>query len=272
MATWYTDVAINQQQYVNFFGESGVGTLTTQPGTQNRPLLEGPPTISATYLWTGNEAANDIINIAILPAGVIVSPDGHVASGLTAISSTLTLAIGDNDLGAPSSLPIPNPTAVVSQQSLGAGGNPGAWTAPAWVSGTNYAAGNVVTDANATPANTVYTAVANITNSTTAPHSAANTVWMPNYQRYSNSIDCHAASGNVAFSGGTQLYGGAFSLLPYSVVPNSVPQNVTNSQLLNQQYQIQQDCWLQAQILTINTTTLNANAVSVFRVGITASN
>ena len=115
MATWYTDVATNQQLGVNFPGESGVGTLTTQPGTQNRPLIEGPPYICATYLWTGNEVANDIINIAVLPAGTIVNPDGHVASGLTAISSTLTFAVGDNDLGSPYNLPVPNPQAIVAQ-------------------------------------------------------------------------------------------------------------------------------------------------------------
>lgn len=268
--TWYTDVATNQLQGVNFPGESGVGTLTTQPGTQNRPLIEGPPYIAATYLWTGNEAANDTIIIGMLPAGVIVNPDGHVASGPTSPSSTLTFVIGDNDLAIPSLLPIPNPQAVVAQQSL-SGSNPGAWTAPAWVSGTAYVAGNVVYDPNSTPANLVYTAVA-ATSGTTAPHSAANTVWMPNNQRYSNSIDCHAAAGNVAFAGGTQVYGGAFSLLPYSVVPGSVPQNATAAQLLNQQYQIQQDCWLTATIATINATAINANAVSLFRVSVVSSN
>ena len=269
MAVWYTDVATNQQLNVNFPGESGVGTLTTQPGTQNRPLLEGPQDVIATYTWTGNEAANDLINICVAPAGVIVSPNGHVSSGLTAITSTLTLSIGDNDLAVPSLLPVPNPGVIVGQTNPT--GNPGAWTAPNWVSGGTYAAGNVVTDPNSTPANLTYTCIA-ATSASTAPHSAANTVWMPNNQRYANAIDCHAASGNVAFSGGTQLYGGPLSMLPNSVIANSVPSNATAAQLANNPYQIQQDCWIQALVATINTTNLNANAVSVFRLSITASN
>ena len=129
----------------------------------------------------------------------------------------------------------------------------------------------MVVDSNSTPAGLTYTAVA-ATSASTAPHSAAHTVGMPNNQRYSNSIDVHAASGNVAFAGGTQLYGGAASLLPNSIVPNSVPANLTGAQKLNQPYQIQQDCWIQALILTANTTNFNANAVSVFRIGMMASN
>lgn len=269
MATiWYTDVATNQKQGVNFPGAPGSLEITTQPGSQNNALLEGPPEITATYLWTGSEVGGDTINIAIAPAGVIISPNGHVSSGLTAISSTLTFAIGDNDLAIASLLPIGNPQ-VVNQQTATIGGI----TAPAWVTGIAYAAGNVVYDSGSTPANLVYTCVAALTTSqNTAPHSAANTVWMPNNQRYSNSIDCHAAAGNVAFASGTQLYGGPASLLPYSIVPNQAAQAMTTSQILNQPYQIQADCWITATILTLNTTTLNANSVSVFRIGMTASN
>ncbi len=271
MATWYTDVATNQIIGSNFPGESGVGTLTTQPGTQNRPLLEGPPDVTATYTWTGNEVANDIINICIAPAGVVVDPNGKVASGLTAPSSTLTFVIGDNDLAVATLLPVQNPAALVSQAGTGVGsGN--VFTAPNWVSGTTYVYGNVVTDPNSTPANLTYTCVASTTSAATAPHSAANTVWMPNNQRYSNSIDTHAAAGNVAFAGGTQQYGGPFSALPNSVIPGSAAANVTGPQTLNNPYQIQQDCWVQALIATLNTTNINANAVSVFRVKLIASN
>lgn len=266
MAIWYTDVAQNQKQLLNFPGVSGEGYLTNQPGTQNRPLLEGPPEVVATYTWTGNEAANDIINICIAPAGVVVSPNGKVSSGLTAPSSTLTLSIGDNDLAVATLLPIGNVAAIQS-----ATGIPAVQTAPNWVSGATYAPGNVVTDPNSTPANLTYTCVA-ATSGATAPHSAANTVWMPNDQRYANAIDVHAASGNVAFSGGTQLYGGPFSCLPSSVIPNTQPSNATAAQLANNPYQIQGDCWIQALIATINTTNLNANAVSVFRIGLVASN
>ena len=265
MATWYTDIATNQLQNVNFPGTPGAGTLTTQPGTQNNGLFEGPPELTATYTWNGNEAANDIINIAIAPAGVLVSANGKVSSGLKAISSTLTIEVGDNDLSVASALPIPNAASLVSSTAQKPVTN-----APEWVSAKTYAPGNVVLDSNATPAQ-VFTCVA-ATSAATAPHSAANTVWMPCLQRYSNSIDVSGASGNVAFSGGTQLYGGPASVLPNSVVPNSVPSNYTAAQLANQPYQIQQDCWIQARILTVNTTNLNANAVSVFRIGLTAAN
>lgn len=264
MAVWYTDVAQNQKQLLNFPGTSGEGYLTNQPGTQNRPLLEGPPEITATYTWTGNEAANDIINIAIAPAGVVVSPNGKVSSGLTAPAATLTVAIGDNDLAIASLLPITNTAAIQS-----ATGIPAVHTAPNWVSGTTYAPGNVVTDPNSTPANLTYTCVA-ATSGTTAPHSAATTVWMPNDQRYSAAIDVHAASGNVAFSGGTQLYGGPMSMLPTSVVANTQPANATAAQLANNPYQVQGDCWIQALIVTL--TTPAANAVSVFRIPLIASN
>ena len=268
MATWYTDVATNQEQGVNFPGFPGLGYLTSQPGTQNNPLFEGPPDVVANYTWTGNEAANDIINICIAPAGVVISPNGHVSSGLAAPTSTLTFAIGDNDLAIASLLPIPNPQAVVANTNAATGG----FTAPNWVSGGAYVYGNVVTDPNSTPANLTYTCVASSTTASTAPHSAANTVWMPNNQRYSNSINCAAAAGNVSFAGGTQLYGGPASLLPASITPNTAPTNLTGAQILNQPYQIQQDCWVQALILTLNTTNINVNAVSIFRVGMTASN
>ena len=266
MAIWYTDVATNQEIGSNWPGAPGQQEITNQPGSQNNPLLEGPPDVTATYTWTGSEAANDIINIAVAPAGVVISPNGHVSSGLTAISSTLTLAIGDNDLNLPTALPIANPSGV--QQLTGAAGQ---ITAPTWVSGTTYVAGNVVLDATSTPANQAYVALIS-TSGSTAPHSAANTTWMPTSQRYSNSIDCHAAAGNVAFAGGTQLYGGPASLLPYSVVPGQAALGLTANQIANNPYQIQQDCWIQALILTINTTTINANSVSVFRLGLTASN
>lgn len=263
MAIWNTDVAANQLQNLNFPGQVGEGTLTVQPGTQNNPLFEGPESIFATYTWTGNEAANDIINIAIANAGAVGRPTGSVSSGLVAPSATLTLSIGDNDLAIASLLPITNPQAVLAQ--------PTSTTAPEWVSATAYVAGNVVTDTNSTPASLTYTAVA-ATSGTTAPHSAANTVWMPNNQRYANAIDCHAASGNVAFAGGTQMYGGAASILPASVTPGAVPTNLTANQLKNQQYQIQNDCWFQALIATINTVAINAGAVTVFRLSAAVSN
>lgn len=264
MATWYTDVATAQQLGNNFPGDLGMAQIVNPPSVFENVLLQGPNYIVATYTWNGNEAANDVINVALLQAGVMVDPNGKVASGLKSPSSTLTFAIGDNDLAIPSLLPIVNGAAV---QTAAASQSQ---TAPEWVSGKSYVPGNVVTDSNSTPAALTYMCVA-ATSAATAPHSAANTVWMPNNQRYSNSIDCSAASGNVAFAGGTQQYGGPPSFLPNSVLPGTSA-GLTGGSALNKPYQIQGDCWLQALILTINTSAINANAVSVFRVALNAAN
>jgi hypothetical protein len=279
MAIWYTDVAALQQQGINFPGTVGQPTGVSQPpGNQNNPLFENDYEIVGTYTWTGTEAAGDTINIGLLNAGVCVDPNGHVASGLTAPAATLTVAIGDNDLTIQSNLPIVNPTSFAAQ--------PTNWVAPTWVSGTSYVAGNVVIDAAASAAPfaqyDVFMAVVS-TSGTTAPHSAGTAVWMPNYQRYSSSIDIHAASGNVSFAGGTQFYGGPASVVPYSTTPGSSPSGAyptlagtgfsgpTNAQwIANQQYQIQYDCWLTARILTA--ATVAANAVSIFRVPLMTDN
>ena len=234
MAIYYTDVASNQIQGVNFPGQSGLGMMTPQPGVQNNPILEGPAKITATYTWTGNEAQYDIINIAIIPSGAMIDPNGRVSSGVTAPATTLTLAIGDNDQGLASNLPIPNPQTAPNSLTV--------IQAPTWVSGTTYAAGTIVLDATSSPANQPYTAVA-ATSGTTAPHSAATTVWMPNSQRYSTAINCAGASGNVSTTGGTALYA------PYLV---------------------SEDCWLQALVATIGTPV--AGTTSVFRFEIIDNN
>lgn len=266
MATWYTDVATAQLQGANFPGAPGQPQIVQPPTWQNNPLFEGPPEIVATYVWTGNEAANDIINIAIGQAGWLIDPNGKVSSGLTAVATTLTMAIGDNDLGLLTNLPIPNAAGATA-----AVGFPNSTIqAPVWVSGTTYAPGNVVLDATSTPAYQPFTCLA-ATSGSTAPHSAANTVWMPNAQRYSNSISTAAAAGNVAFAGGTQMYGTPPSVVPYSVTPGTAAQGYTAATTsLFQQYQIQNDCWIQALLLTVNTTV--ANTVSVFRIPVIASN
>ncbi len=262
MAILYTDVALNQQQGVNFPGFPGQSTMTTQPGSQNNPLFEGPPEILATYTWAGTEAAGDVINIAVAQAGLVISPSGIVASGTTAPATTLTVAIGDNDLNyVASRLPIPNPQAVVAQ--------PAGQNSPLWVSGTTYVRGNVVTDAASTPANQTYTCITASVSGSTAPSSDA-TNWIANSKRYSGSINIASASGNVAFAAGTQLYGGPASQLPNSVIPGTAQTGLTANQILNQQYQIQNDCWLQAVILTCSSPV--AGTVSVFRVRAFASN
>lgn len=266
MATWYTDIANAQIQGNNFPGASGQAQIVQPPTWQNNPLLEGVNQIVGTYVWTGSEAANDVINIAILPAGVIVEPNGKVASGLVAPATTLTVAIGDNDLGIISGLPIPNGAAAVAAVGFPAT----TIQAPIWVTGTTYVAGNVVLDAASTPANMAYTCLAT-TSGATAPHSAANTVWMPSNQRYSNSINVAGAAGNVAFAGGTQNYGTPPSVVPQSVSPGVAATGYAAATSgLSQQYQIQNDCWLQALILTCNTPV--ANTVSVFRCGLINSN
>lgn len=234
MAIYYTDVASNQIQGVNFPGQAGLGMLTPQPGVQNNPILEGPGKITATYTWTGNEAQYDLINIAIIPSGAMIDPNGRVSSGVTAPATTLTLAIGDNDQGLATNLPIPNPQTAPNSLTV--------IQAPTWVSGTTYAAGTIVLDATSSPANQPYTAVA-ATSGTTAPHSAATTVWMPNSQRYSTAINCAGASGNVSTTGGTALYA------PYLV---------------------SEDCWLQALVATIGSPV--AGTTSVFRFEIVDNN
>ena len=262
---FYTDIAAAQIQGRNFPGSPGSVQIGSPPYNQNRSILEGPPEITATYLWAGTEAQYDIINIAKLEPGYLVSPDGHVVSGSTAIAATLTLAIGDNDLGYFPWLPIPN--AQVLNTVLGTA-NPGAVLAPLWVAATSYVAGNVVYDAASSPSDMTYTCILAVSGST-APHSDS-THWTPNYNRYSGSIDCHAASGNVAFASGTQLLGGVPSALPNSISPGTAQVGLTANQLLNQPYQIQADSWLQALILTISTPV--AGAITLFRVPLIASN
>ena len=256
---WYTDIALNQQQGNNLPGQAGVSQLPYPDGQaqQNVPILEGPPDIVGTYTWVGTEAVGDIINIGIGRAGMLISPKATVSSGTTAPAVTLTVAIGDNDLGLLSALPISNPG--VAQALLGTGNS---LQAPVWVTGTAYVAGNVVLDAASTPSNQTYTCILAVTGST-APHSDS-THWIANQVRYSASIDIHAASGNVSGSGGTQLYGGIASKVPEAVLPGSLQVGNTANSLANSQYILQYDCWIQAVILTANT--IAAGAVSVFRI------
>lgn len=261
---FYTDVALNQKQNLNYPGQPGSQTLTTQPGNQNFSAIEGPTTIVGTYTWLGTEAVGDIINIGILPAGVVVdAPNVRVNSGTTAPAVTLTVAIGDNDLALLSAQPIPNPQVPVDSQVA-----PN--QAPAWVSGTVYALGNVVYDATSTPANQVFTCIKATTSAqTTAPSSDA-TYWIANQKRYSSSINIAGASGNVVASGGTQFYGGPLSVLPYSTVPGTAALGATANQIANSQYMIQQDAWAQAVILTLST--VAAGTVSVFRIPMLVAN
>ena len=260
MAIWYSDIATNQIQGNNLPGQVGASQIALVDGqpVQNNPNFEGPPEITATYTWVGTEAAGDIINLSVLREGMLVSPTrATVCSGATAPAATLTVAVGDNDLGLLSALPIVNPGAAVS-----ALGTDKSLQAPVWVTGTAYVAGNVVIDAASTPANQTYTCILALT-SATAPHSDA-AHWIANQVRYSASISIAAASGLVAFTGGTQNYGGVASQCPQAVLPGQVQTGFSTASLANQPYIIQHDCWLQAVILTA--ATVAANTVSVFRV------
>ncbi len=256
---FYTDIAAAQIQGRNFPGSPGSAQIGSPPYNQNRALLEGPPEITATYLWTGTEAQYDIINIALLPAGTLVNALGRVCSGIVAPAATLTFAVGDDDMGLLSELPIPNYAGAVP-----AIGFNDSLQAPLWVAATSYVPGNVVIDAASTPTNRTYTCIVAVSGST-APHSDS-TSWIPNYQRYSTSIDVHAASGNVLFATGTQLYGGP----PYAPTIGTLPTGYTATQAAAQPYIIRNDCWLQALILTAST--IVANTVSVFHVPVVASN
>lgn len=269
MAIKYTDVALAQQPGVNFPGQPGNQQLTNPPSQYNNPIFENDQEIVATYTMDGTEAANDTIYISKLEAGIVVDPNGKVSSGLTAPATTLTLSIGDNDLGNPALLP----SSAIAALQAAATPPSTSLTAPIWVSGTSYVLGNVVQDATANTGShnqyDTYLCVSN-TSGATAPNAAATTVWMPCRQRYSGSINPQPISSNVSFTGGTQMYGGPASLLPYAVTPGQVALGLTAAQVLNQQYQIQNDCWLFARILTASVPV--ANAVLVFRVPVLASN
>lgn len=247
MATFNTNVAINQLQNVNFPGQLGLAEMTPQPGTQNNALAEGPPEIVAIYTWLGTEAVGDVINICLLQSGWIVEHGGIVQSGATAVATTLTVQIGDNDMGLISTLPITNAAAALSQPTL--------IQAPTWITGTSYVAGtlstptvvgvaaSIVLDPGSTPANAAYVCILAVSGST-QPHSDS-THWLPISERYSTSISIAGASGNVSF-------------VPPGVYPGFNP------------HEIQNDCWLQALILTANV--IVSGTYSMFRVGINAAN
>jgi hypothetical protein len=96
MATFYTNVAANQQSGVNF--PAGTSGIALAPTGFNDPVLElgSVDTVIATYTTVGTEAAADVINIVLLQAGQFVNPidSAVVTNGL---ASTATVSIGDND-------------------------------------------------------------------------------------------------------------------------------------------------------------------------------
>lgn len=84
--TWNTDIAAVQAGNVNILANL------------NDPNLDFARTkmVTAIYTMTGNEVANDVINIARVPQGSYVDPvSGNVAA--EAVATTCTLSIGDTD-------------------------------------------------------------------------------------------------------------------------------------------------------------------------------
>lgn len=268
MAIKFSDLALRQAIGANFPGAPGQAQIGQPPTAQTNPLFEGPTNILAQYVLDGTEAVGDIILIGVGQEGWIIGTAGKVASGIVAPAATLTLAIGDNDIGLATARPAVNPGAIAA-----AVGGPYSTQAPAWVSGTTYAVGNVVLDTAASSGifvqNDSYVCMS-ATSGATAPHSAATTVWMPTYQRYSGSISTAAANGNVLFTGGTQLWGGPAVQLPFAVTPGAIPTGYTANELLFQKYQLQTDCWIMARVLTSGTPV--AGTVLCFDVPVIASN
>lgn len=261
MAILYTDVALNQRNNLNFPGEPGAATMTTQPGSQNNALFEGPPAVIATYTLTGSEAAGDIINIAVGQAGWYVGVGGRIATGTSAPAAVLTAAVGDNDLNYATARPIPNSQAIQANTQF--------VQAPLWVANTAYVRGNVVIDAASTPANQTFTCITASVSGSTAP-SSDSTNWIPNQRRYAHGLNIAGASANVAFASGTQLYGGPAYAPQTGTLATVNPGGYTTNQALNQPYQLQTDCWLQAVLLTCSTPV--AGTVLVFHIGVTAAN
>lgn len=256
---FYTDIAAAQIQGRNFPGSPGSPQIGSPPYNQNRNILQDPPEITATYLWAGTEAQYDIINIGILPAGTLVTPSGRVCSGLVAPATTLTFAIGDDDMGLLSELPIPNYAGAVA-----AIGFNDSLQAPVWVATTAYVPGNVVLDAASLPSNRAYICLVAVSGST-APHSDS-TSWAPFYSKYSGSINVAGASGNVLFASGL----GNAGLPPYAGTIGTAPTGYSATQLVAQPWVTRNDCWLQALLLTCVTPV--AGAVSVFHVPVVAVN
>lgn len=89
--TYYTDVA----------GTSGQsGTLLSN--RQASKVVSGVICMAtATYTFTGNEVANDLIDIVKLPAGAVVLPSLSRITAVATVATTLTVSVGNTD-GTPS--------------------------------------------------------------------------------------------------------------------------------------------------------------------------
>ena len=95
MATFYTDIATNQQNNLNFPG----GGISTQPGTFNDVLKENAKAAIATttYTFVGTEVSSDVINVVQIPEGYAFSPQLSYIVGNAPAATTLTVSLGDTD-------------------------------------------------------------------------------------------------------------------------------------------------------------------------------
>lgn len=83
---WYSNIGAVQAGGVNVLANLDDPNLTA-----GRVKI-----ITATYVMTGNEVANDVIYIARVPSGALANPDAGNMSG-TGIAATATVSVGDTD-------------------------------------------------------------------------------------------------------------------------------------------------------------------------------
>lgn len=101
MAIKYTNVAIEQQPFLNYPGGGPItqGALNqygapafNDPGVEIGNVRE----VTAIYQFIGNENPNDVINIYLAQPGTMVTPTGTVTGN--GVASALTLSVGDDDV------------------------------------------------------------------------------------------------------------------------------------------------------------------------------
>lgn len=84
MATYYTDKGTIQNG-------TSISSRTQEKDTCGQILIA-----TATYTVLGTEAANDVVNIVLLPAGAVVFP--HLSNLTTNVAATtLTYSVGNTD-------------------------------------------------------------------------------------------------------------------------------------------------------------------------------
>lgn len=100
MATWYTNVASNQQTGLNFpAGNSGVASVSSAIGGFNDPVYElgNVDCIVATYTMVGTEVATDVINIGWVNSNAMVNPLTSWVATSASLGTTAAVQVGDAD-------------------------------------------------------------------------------------------------------------------------------------------------------------------------------